>query len=208
MQIDCGGQPAAAGGRRARADGRRGALAGPGDRYFLCGAAACWCKASAARRRSPGRNWLWWWLTCFITPAWITGGIRLWRRQALGYLSGTGLLFQARCLFVACWYSLSCSRSWRRRPSRWWIYRHFRDGPGSASCALWPFRARHTGRRKPGISAHRQPCAIGFTGCPFLPCRVHVCGARGSPPRQSTRVGTEPSRLPAPWPSAPDSYRV
>lgn len=36
-----------------------------------------------------------------ITPAWIAGGILLWRRQALGYLSGAGLLFQASMLFVA-----------------------------------------------------------------------------------------------------------
>ena len=34
------------------------------------------------------------------TPAWIAGGIMLWRKQTLGYLSGVGLLFQASMLFV------------------------------------------------------------------------------------------------------------
>ena len=34
------------------------------------------------------------------TPAWIAGGILLWRKQPLGYLSGVGLLFQASMLFV------------------------------------------------------------------------------------------------------------
>lgn len=36
-------------------------------------------------------------LVCF---AWIIGGALLWRRLALGYVSGTGLLFQASMLFV------------------------------------------------------------------------------------------------------------
>ncbi len=34
------------------------------------------------------------------TPLWIVGGIWLWRKQALGYVSGAGLLFQASMLFV------------------------------------------------------------------------------------------------------------
>ena len=34
------------------------------------------------------------------TPAWIIGGILLWRKQPRGYLSGVGLLFQASMLFV------------------------------------------------------------------------------------------------------------
>jgi hypothetical protein len=34
-------------------------------------------------------------------PLWIAGGLRLWRRQALGYASGAGLLYQASLLFVA-----------------------------------------------------------------------------------------------------------
>ena len=33
-------------------------------------------------------------------PAWIIGGALLWRRQALGYVSGAGLLFGASMLFV------------------------------------------------------------------------------------------------------------
>jgi hypothetical protein len=36
-------------------------------------------------------------LVCF---AWIIGGVLLWRRQPLGYVSGAGLLFQACMLFV------------------------------------------------------------------------------------------------------------
>ncbi len=35
-----------------------------------------------------------------ICPAWIIGGWLLWRRQALGYVSGAGLLFQASMLFI------------------------------------------------------------------------------------------------------------
>jgi hypothetical protein len=34
------------------------------------------------------------------SPAWIVGGVLLWQRKALGYLSGAGLLFQASMLFV------------------------------------------------------------------------------------------------------------
>lgn len=37
----------------------------------------------------------------FTTPLWFVGGILLWRRQALGYACGAGLLFQASMLFVA-----------------------------------------------------------------------------------------------------------
>ncbi len=36
-----------------------------------------------------------------ITPFWILGGLYLWRKQPLGYVAGTGLLFQASMLFVA-----------------------------------------------------------------------------------------------------------
>jgi len=35
-----------------------------------------------------------------ITPAWMIGGVLLWRRQALGYSTGLGLLFQASMLFI------------------------------------------------------------------------------------------------------------
>lgn len=35
-----------------------------------------------------------------ITPAWIMGGLLLWRRQVLGYAAGIGLLFQATLLFI------------------------------------------------------------------------------------------------------------
>ena len=37
---------------------------------------------------------------CATIPAWIIGGVLLWRRQALGYVSGAGLLFGASMLFV------------------------------------------------------------------------------------------------------------
>lgn len=35
------------------------------------------------------------------TPAWVIGGILLWRRKMFGYVSGLGLLFQGSMLFVA-----------------------------------------------------------------------------------------------------------
>ena len=35
-----------------------------------------------------------------IAPTWIIGGVLLWRREALGYAAGLGLLFQASMLFV------------------------------------------------------------------------------------------------------------
>jgi hypothetical protein len=35
-----------------------------------------------------------------IAPAWVICGVLLWRRNALGYVSGLGLLFQASMLFV------------------------------------------------------------------------------------------------------------
>ncbi len=34
------------------------------------------------------------------TPFWVLGGLYLWRKQPLGYVSGAGLLFQASMLFV------------------------------------------------------------------------------------------------------------
>lgn len=36
-----------------------------------------------------------------VTPAWVAGGILLWQKRELGYISGVGLLFQASMLFVA-----------------------------------------------------------------------------------------------------------
>jgi hypothetical protein len=35
-----------------------------------------------------------------ISPALIVGGVLLWRREPLGYVAGTGLLFQASMLFI------------------------------------------------------------------------------------------------------------
>ncbi len=35
-----------------------------------------------------------------ISPAWVIGGVLLWRRQALGYVTGLGLLFQASMSFI------------------------------------------------------------------------------------------------------------
>jgi hypothetical protein len=35
-----------------------------------------------------------------LLPAWIIGGVLLWRREALGYAAGAGLLFQASSLFI------------------------------------------------------------------------------------------------------------
>jgi hypothetical protein len=36
----------------------------------------------------------------FVAPAWVIGGVLLWRREPLGYTAGTGLLFNAGMLFV------------------------------------------------------------------------------------------------------------
>ena len=35
------------------------------------------------------------------TPAWVIGGILLWKRKELGYVTGLGLLFQGSMLFIA-----------------------------------------------------------------------------------------------------------
>jgi hypothetical protein len=35
-----------------------------------------------------------------IAPAWVIGGLLLWRREAFGYVTATGLLFQGSMLFV------------------------------------------------------------------------------------------------------------
>lgn len=35
-----------------------------------------------------------------MSPSWIIGGVLLWRRKALGYVVGLGLLFQASMLFI------------------------------------------------------------------------------------------------------------
>jgi hypothetical protein len=37
---------------------------------------------------------------CVTTPVWVAGGVLLWRRQALGYSAGAGLLFQASLLII------------------------------------------------------------------------------------------------------------
>jgi hypothetical protein len=36
----------------------------------------------------------------FMAPAWVIGGVLLWRREPLGYVGGTGLLFSASMLFI------------------------------------------------------------------------------------------------------------
>lgn len=35
-----------------------------------------------------------------VAPLWVVGGVALWRKRPLGYVSGPGLLFQASMLFV------------------------------------------------------------------------------------------------------------
>mgnify|MGYP007046963880 CR=1 FL=1 len=37
---------------------------------------------------------------CLISPAWVIGGVMLWRQKEFGYIVGLGLLFQASMLFV------------------------------------------------------------------------------------------------------------
>jgi hypothetical protein len=40
-------------------------------------------------------------ITDFLfVPAWVIGGVLLWRRKALGYVAATGLLFQSSMLFI------------------------------------------------------------------------------------------------------------
>lgn len=36
----------------------------------------------------------------FMAPAWVIGGVLLWRREPVGYVGGTGLLFSASMLFI------------------------------------------------------------------------------------------------------------
>lgn len=36
-----------------------------------------------------------------VTPTWVVGGILLWRKRPLGYITAAGLLFQASMLFIA-----------------------------------------------------------------------------------------------------------
>jgi len=50
-----------------------------------------------------------------ITPAWIIGGVLLWRRKEFGYVIGLGLLFQASMLFIlrftrAAWCQIATRR--------------------------------------------------------------------------------------------------
>ena len=35
-----------------------------------------------------------------IAPAWVIGGVLLWQRKELGYVTGLGLLFQGSMLFI------------------------------------------------------------------------------------------------------------
>ena len=48
------------------------------------------------------------WLADFVVlaPAWILGGILLWRREALGYVAGPGLLLVGCMLFLGAIFSL------------------------------------------------------------------------------------------------------
>jgi hypothetical protein len=51
-------------------------------------------------------------LTDFLmSPAWIIGGALLWRRRALGYVTGMGLLFQASMLSVGLILLLALRRA-------------------------------------------------------------------------------------------------
>jgi hypothetical protein len=44
-----------------------------------------------------------------MIPAWLTGGLLLWRREALGYVGGTGLLFLGSVLFIGITFILAFS---------------------------------------------------------------------------------------------------
>lgn len=77
-----------------------GILAGLGLLFFLrvigviAGALAGQAAVTEAERAVQTADFL-------TTPAWVIGGILLWRRKELGYVAGLGLLFQASMLFVA-----------------------------------------------------------------------------------------------------------
>jgi hypothetical protein len=74
-------------------------LAGFGVLFLLRAAAVM--AAAALRHSSPGAPELAVsYADVLLTPAWIIGGVSLWRRNAFGYLSGLALLFQASTLFL------------------------------------------------------------------------------------------------------------
>jgi hypothetical protein len=54
-----------------------------------------------------------------ITPAWVIGGVLLWRREPLGYVTGLGLLFQASMLFVGLIILLLVQPSLTDEPVAW-----------------------------------------------------------------------------------------
>lgn len=76
-----------------------GVLVGLGGLFFLRAAAqlASWISGQAALA-APELGTLA--ADLLTTPLWVIGGVLLWRRHGLGYLSGLGLLFSASLLFV------------------------------------------------------------------------------------------------------------
>jgi hypothetical protein len=76
-----------------------GVLAGLGTLFFLRAVGVAF--NALASRTAPSAVEISTLAADFIlTPAWVVGGIMLWRRAPLGYVAGLGLLFQASMLFV------------------------------------------------------------------------------------------------------------
>lgn len=76
-----------------------GMLAGFGLLFFLRGIGVVVSALSGQASLSGGE--LGTLIADFVTtPIWVLGGVLLWRRQAFGYLTAAGLLFQASMLFV------------------------------------------------------------------------------------------------------------
>jgi len=76
-----------------------GVLAGFGALFFLRSAGQIF--AAISNQAAPSAPELGTLLADLLTcPVWVLGGMLLWRRQAFGYVSGAGLLFQASMLFI------------------------------------------------------------------------------------------------------------
>lgn len=77
-----------------------GVLVGLGALFFLRAGAAL-VGALVGRTPAPPAELAVLVADLLVTPLWVIGGAALWRRRALGYVAGAGLLFQASMLFVA-----------------------------------------------------------------------------------------------------------
>lgn len=67
---------------------------------FVLRAADIVFKARASQTTLPATEWGVLVSDVLLSTAWIIGGVSLWRRKALGYVSGAGLLFVGSMLFI------------------------------------------------------------------------------------------------------------